>query len=270
MENIVYRKDVSRAQIVMDEPEGSAGSWELDMLLFNEPDRLLPVSECCEGEIRRCYYDVTGASALSAVMIRGRFDTEMIRTLMSDLCAALEQTADYLLDGGRLLLDPEYIYYRKEHCQFCYRPFAPSDFDREFEKLASFISEHTGAEDPGAVRMAGRLYRLALEKSADLTSIREAMHELEEDSSCEICRDDEDDVCGPEEPGNQFDDEPALSAGSGFEGGWTEEDLGDIDQLFAGGPPQFTVVEPEKKKRRRKKQAASVWGDWSQFNLENP
>ncbi len=271
METIVYQKNVSRAQLIMDEPPGSSGSWELDMLLFNEPENLLPVSECCEGEVRRCYYDVTGASALSAVMIRSSFDSAMIRGLMTDLCAALDQTADYLLDGGKLLLDPGYIYYRKEHYRFCYRPFAAADFDGEFEELAAFVSEHVDSGDDEAAGLAGRLYRLALDKSADLASVREVLENLPPELP-------EDEETGCSDGGGYAEDDLsgfALSEHtlSEYTGEWTEEELSDIDRLFCAGPRDFTIVPPHEEKRKKKRpqrKAASVWGDWTQFNLDNP
>ena len=273
MENMMVQNNISRAQLVMETPEGAASSWQLSMLLFNEPDGLLPVSECFEGETRRCYYDVTGASPLSAIMIRSSFDCAMITDLIEDLCGALGQVDEYLLDGGKLLLEPDYIFYKREHCSFCYRPFAESDFDRQFARLAEFITERVDTEDSEAFRLAGRLYHLALEKNADAVTLREA---LETDSG---------DPEIPEQAGGTQPEE--THPDGGFDpseepiapSGWTEEDLADIDELFPPGPRQFTVYEPEKpdgrkkagkRGRRKKRKNTSAWGDWSQFNRENP
>ena len=86
---------------------------------------------------------------------------------------ALEQTEEYLLDGGKLCLDPAYIYHKKERFYFCYIPCRESDFDREFRRLAGFIADHVDPEDRRAVKMAEKIEGTAGDWHVDLCELEE-------------------------------------------------------------------------------------------------
>ena len=107
------------------------------------------------------------------MIIRGRMDAELIAQLLCDLCMTLDQAYEYLLDGGRIGLDPSYIYYRQGSFCFCYLPFEEPAFDWEIRRLAEFISDCADPEDRLAVSMADRLYEAASTFGIDRQKLQE-------------------------------------------------------------------------------------------------
>lgn len=173
MDKMIYRKEAGKAQLVVETPEDCEGGYQFSMLRYNEPEGYLPVNECSEGMTRRLFYDVTGCNCLADMMIRGRMDASMIGQLIGGLIRALEQAEEYLLDGGRLCLDPAYIYYKKERFYFCYMPHKEPDFDREFRCLAEFIADHADQEDRRAVKMTEKITETAGDWHIDLCELKE-------------------------------------------------------------------------------------------------
>lgn len=172
MEKMISKRGVAQAQLVMEAPEDYAGGYQFSILSYNRPEGFLPVSECSEDMTRRFYYDVTGCSCLEDMMIRGRMDAAMVAQLIEALWLALSQTEEYLLDGGKICLDPAYIYYRNDRFYFCYIPFKESDFDWEFQQLAAFIAGHTDPADERAADMANRLEEMSRAYAVDLDKLK--------------------------------------------------------------------------------------------------
>ena len=173
MDKMIYRREAGKAQLVIEAPDDCEEGYQFSMLRYNKPEGYLPVNECSEGMTRRLFYDVTGCSCLADMMIRGRMDASMIGQLIGGLMLALEQADEYLLDGGRICLDPAYIYYKKEIFYFCYIPHKEPDFDREFRDLADFIADHADPDDEQAVKMTETIAEVAQEWHIDLSELKE-------------------------------------------------------------------------------------------------
>ena len=176
MDKMIYRKEAGKAQLVVEAPDDYEGGYQFSMLLYNEPEGYLPVNECSEGMTRRLFYDVTGCNCLADMMIRGHMDAPMIEQLIKGIVRALEQADEYLLDGGRLCLDPAYIYYKKERFYFCYIPYKEPAFDREICNLADFLKKHADPGDQRAVKMAETLVAKAGDWHLDLCDLKELTH----------------------------------------------------------------------------------------------
>ena len=181
MDKTVYKKEAGKAQLVVEAPQTYPGEYQQTMLMYNEPEGFLPVSECSEGLQRKYYYDVTGHNCLADMVIFARMDGHMIARLMNDLEKALDKTCEYLLDGGRICLDPAYIYYDQKAFRFCYIPFKESDFDWEFRILTDFIAAHADPEDRAAAAMAEKLSDMASAFAVDRGKLREIASWYEND-----------------------------------------------------------------------------------------
>ena len=261
MERVVFQRNVESAHLIMEAPEEDGLQYQFPMLLFNNPDGLLPVSECFAGEIRRLYYNVTGGCSLEAMMARGRFDNELIRILMTDLVTALESAGAYMLDGGRISLLPSYIYYQDGHFRFCYIPFQEPDFEHGFADLTAFIAEHVDDQDGEALQTAGMWYKIGLEQEADIEIIRNTLSGAAPGQDIESFDEEEQDfdisVSDEDEYGFVFEEQEMLREDTEEFPLWSE-----------------LIEEPEKKKKRKKKDRRSrsresSWGDWSAFKAEN-
>lgn len=181
MDKTVYKKEAGKTQLVVEVPQTYPGEYQQMMLIYNEPECFLPVSECSEGLQRKFYYDVTGRNCLADMVIFARMDGHMIARLIRDLVKALDQTCEYLLDGGRICLDPAYIYYDQKAFSFCYIPFKESDFDWEFTILTDFITSHVDPGDKTAAAMAEKLTEIASAFAVDRGKLEEIASWYEND-----------------------------------------------------------------------------------------
>ena len=261
MERVVYQRNVESAHLIMEAPEEDGLQYQFPMLLFNNPEGFLPVSECFAGEIRRLYYNVTGGCSLEAMMTRGHFDDELIRMLMTDLVTALESAGAYMLDGGRISLLPAYIYFQEGHFRFCYIPFQEPDFEHGFAGLAAFIAEHVDDQDEEGLQTAGMWYKTALEHNADIETIRNTLNGTNPGKDIESF--------------DKEEQELDLSDSEEDEYGFVFEEQEMIREDTEEFPLWSELIEePEKKRRvlkrgRHRKSRESPWGDWSAFKAEN-
>ena len=259
MENVLLQHNIRSARLVMEAPAGD-GDYQIPMLLYNEPEGLLAVSECYEGTERRLYYDVTGACPLSAMMMRGTFDHSLIISLIKSLNQALKSAGDYMLDGTHISLQPEFIYYKDEAFLFCYNPFAEADFDRELEELAVYMTEHVKSDDPAAAAAAARLYRIALDRHVDIETLGKAVEEPRDEKTEEDPFDDPEFCVQPPE-----EEEPVSGT---YESGPEKYPL--WSELIEESDKRSGARRKKREKRgRRGGKEPSVWGDWSAFRAEN-
>lgn len=258
MEKVEFQQNVRSAQIVIEAPQDSEYDYQIPMLTFNEPEGLLPVSECYEGEARRLYYDVTGAGSLAAMMVRGTFDCPLIEKLVHDLVRTLECAGRYLLDSRRVKLDPAMIYYKDGSFRFCYIPFGEPDFGSDLENLAAFITENADGSDVSAAKMAARLYKAALEENVDIESLERAIC-----GDADEVQDQDEDELDFEEYRMPWEDEEEPIA--------DEKDFKEEFPLWSEviEEPERRSLIKQRKRGRRKKGTASSWGDWSAFIAEN-
>lgn len=124
-ETIGYYRDSLRSYLVIHCPgETAEKSYPYRMLCANRIEGLLPVDRRSFDGESYLYFDITAKVRLTDLMGRGGLTAETALSLLARLIEVQEVLASYLLDAGRILLDPETVYYdpREETWSFAYSP----------------------------------------------------------------------------------------------------------------------------------------------------
>lgn len=94
------------------------------------------------------------------------FETETlgeaeIKVILRGLYSVLRELKKYLLDGNKLILEPEWIYLDVESRKpfFCYLPSHDGDLGKSFEMLAEYILHTLNQEDDRTVLLGYEIYR---------------------------------------------------------------------------------------------------------------
>ena len=103
---------------------------------------------------------------------------EDLRLIFGGFVQAMEEMAEYLMDPGQLLVQPEYMYLdvEKKKLYFCCMPGKAGDVREDFRVLTEYILPKIDHEDGDAVILGYGVYRRALEDTFHLEYVKEEIY----------------------------------------------------------------------------------------------
>lgn len=169
------KRNLNKTYLVLSADENEyEESYELEMLIKNAPETILPLYVMrMDGNIELSY-DVSSRQTLREFMLRGNVSGDMVRELFGKIAALGEDMKNYLLDIGSVLIDPEHIYRKGDSFCFCYCPWEKNDSAQMVHKL---IEELLGKLDYGDAEGIGLAYHLYQASGSGDFDIREILRE---------------------------------------------------------------------------------------------
>ena len=76
-----------------------------------------------------------------------------------------------MLHPGCLLLEPEYVFCRKQKYFFCYLPGGKQELCESFHRMTEYFVEKLDYEDEKGITLAYELHKATLEENYDLDAI---------------------------------------------------------------------------------------------------
>lgn len=173
-----YKRDMNHNYLILyqDEPVDTA-SYQVRMLAGNViPSVLKCRMQGVDGQLM-VYYDITSRQPLSSLFEDKKLNYEDLRLVFGGFIQVMEEMSEYLLNPGRLVLQPEYMYadLEKRELFFCYLPGYEKDVRVQFQFLTEYILPRLDHEDSQAVMLGYGIYRRALEDSFHLEHIKEEL-----------------------------------------------------------------------------------------------
>ena len=168
---ISYKRETKRNYLVIED-EGEIG-YEAQMLSQNHIRGLLRMYVTYEDGIASYCYDITSRQPLSR-LLEVRFITkEEIVQLMIQLHNALTGLEEYLLNGGGILLEPEYIYVEPELFQagFCLIPGKEGIFQQKLSCFLQLLLKRIDHRDRECVVLAYGLYQESLKENSGIEDL---------------------------------------------------------------------------------------------------
>ncbi len=181
---VSYRRELDHNYLVLEEKEFQE-NYQINMLLKN---RIPGFLECRMTRVDRTasfYYEITSRQNLRLVLERKRLSlTEMIR-LLEGLEQAAQTCEEYLLDGERILLQPDFIYLDPDEWKIwvCFYPFKKQELGSQLLGLAEYLLDHLDRQDSGAVTLGYEFYRMAGEENPSIRKLLEEWGNAEAGSS---------------------------------------------------------------------------------------
>lgn len=181
---VSYRRELDHNYLVLEEKEFQE-NYQVNMLLKN---RIPGFLECRMTRVDKkafFYYEITSRQNLRLVLERKRLSlTEMIR-LLEGLEQAAQTCEEYLLDGERILLHPDFIYLDPDEWKIwvCFYPFEKQELGSQLLGLAEYLLDHLDRQDSGAVTLGYEFYRMAGEENPSIRKLLEEWGNAEAGSS---------------------------------------------------------------------------------------
>lgn len=177
---ITYKRELGQNYLIVRQEEAKE-DYQLEMLSANRIPGILDCRlQMMDGKAA-LYYEITSHQSLRLVLERKRIEAKELQRLLESLQKAAESCREYLLDGNRLLLNPDYIYLEPDSWEisFCHVPFVEQEMQEELLLLAEYLLERLERKDQQAVALGYEFYRAAGEANISLRQVLEKWKEEE-------------------------------------------------------------------------------------------
>ena len=181
---IVFEHDLAHNYVIPEAPyaEQHETEYEIHMLEENQiPGFMKCVRKKINGK-NRYYYEITSRQSLTQICETETLKRKDIRMILQSLYLALQQVDRYLLDGNKIILEPELIYMDIESREavFCYLPSCENRIQDSFRVFASYLLYHLNHTDTEAVLMVFEINRKVQETNYALMDLLQEIQSTSE------------------------------------------------------------------------------------------
>ena len=174
-----YKRDMNHNYLILHGEEvPDTDSYQVRMLVGNGMPSLLKCRlQGIDGNFL-IYYDITSKQSVASMYETKKMGLEDLRLIFGGFVQAMEEMAEYLMDPGQLLVQPEYMYLdvEKKKLYFCCMPGKAGDVREDFRVLTEYILPKIDHEDGDAVILGYGVYRRALEDTFHLEYVKEEIY----------------------------------------------------------------------------------------------
>lgn len=174
-----YKRDMNHNYLILHGEEvPDTDSYQVRMLVGNGMPSLLKCRlQGIDGNFLM-YYDITSKQSVASMYETKKMGLEDLRLIFGGFVQAMEEMAEYLMNPGQLLVQPEYMYLdvEKKKLYFCCMPGKAGDVREDFRVLTEYILPKIDHEDGDAVILGYGVYRRALEDTFHLECIKEEIY----------------------------------------------------------------------------------------------
>lgn len=179
--NVTYKKDINHTYILFQGERVSTETFQVQMLLHNLVEGLLPCSMTSlnDEEVWRC--ECTGLPSLDVYCKTKELKKEDFIWVVHQLLENIQEIQDYLLDVDTLYLLPEYIYIHPEKNRIlcCLVPFYHKDVWSSLKQVLQFLLQYLDQTDDGAASMAYGLFRMLSREDCSMELLWAFLYEKE-------------------------------------------------------------------------------------------
>lgn len=156
----LLKRDFNKTYLILESEEKQyEESYELEMLLQNQLELILPIQVQRLNAQVQIYYDITSKQSLKDCAEREKLSAEMLRTLFCAIDQVTKEAENYLLEIEHLRLDLEHIYKKEDQFYFCYCPWESQDLLQSFRTMLEEILGKLDYRDTEGVELAYHLYQ---------------------------------------------------------------------------------------------------------------
>ena len=174
-----YKRDMNHNYLILHGEEvPDTDSYQVRMLVGNGMPSLLKCRlQGIDGNFL-IYYDITSKQSVASMYETKKMGLEDLRLIFGGFVQAMEEMAEYLMNPGQLLVQPEYMYLdvEKKKLYFCCMPGKAGDVREDFRVLTEYILPKIDHEDGDAVILGYGVYRRALEDTFHLEYVKEEIY----------------------------------------------------------------------------------------------
>lgn len=145
--------------------------YQLPMLKYNSVPGVLDVKGW-EEEGKSCYvYDVSNLISMKTFFEKTPMEQGQMKELVKHLLETVNALQNHMLNPDCLVLDPRYIFRKKDRWWFCYLPRNEDTFQCSFHELTEYFVKTLDYGDTEGIFLAFELHKATLEEHYDLRTI---------------------------------------------------------------------------------------------------
>lgn len=166
------KRDLNKTYLILSS-EGTEyeESYEIEMIVQNEPKMFLPLHVFrVDGEIQ-LFYDISSRQTLGDYVERAKINAETIYALFEAIDRLKTEMKEYLLNPESAILDLRHIYVQEGAFYFCYCPWEQRDVLNSFRAMLEEILGNLDYHDTKAVELAYHLYQNACRGNFEIAGI---------------------------------------------------------------------------------------------------
>lgn len=187
--NAEYRRDPDGHYLVLGEFEHTPeDNYSLNMVLKNRIAGLLPVErEVLNGQIR-LVYDISSGISFADLMDKTVLTEEVLRCMITDLTVCTCGFREYLLEIGKLMLQPEYIFLEQStgRFRFCFNPYYTGNYQNDVRSLFDRILEKIDYEDPVFVKMVYEMHIAVQKDNFRISDLSDTMSRMDSSETVSV------------------------------------------------------------------------------------
>ncbi len=182
--NEYLKRELNKTYLVLNsEDSGYTETYEIGMLIKNEPEKILPLHVLRINGTIELYYDISSKQSLKDCAGRIKLSLETIRNLFESISVLMKEVRDYMLDMGCVLLSLEHVYTKEGLFYFCYCPWEKKELLTSFRRLLEEILGVLDYHDTKGVELAYHLYQDACKGTLCIEEVLEEYTEKNMKSS---------------------------------------------------------------------------------------
>ncbi|MCR5703435.1 MAG: FHA domain-containing protein [Eubacterium sp.] len=206
---IEYKKDGNQSYMIIPNATIDENDYQIQMVLHNKIEELLPVRINYINNHKELYYDTTSKVALQAGFARRKIGKKELIRLMDTIRKMNEAMKEYLLDVNQILFDPECIFVdlKEEKYYFGYCPTLETDLQVNMRMLFDFLLANVNHEDKVATEIIYGMMQITISDSytiQDLQDLVESVNEKEKRKAEPQHRAKEENIFEIDEPKKNF------------------------------------------------------------------
>ena len=168
------KRELNKTYLVLNSEEsGYTETYEIGMLVKNEPEKILPLHVLRMNGAIELYYDISSKQTLKDCAGRVKLSFEVIKNLFEDILVLMKEVKNYMLDMEGVILSLEYIYTKEGNYYFCYCPWKKQDVVNSFRSMLEEILGELDYHDTKGVELAYHLYQNACKGTLRIEEILE-------------------------------------------------------------------------------------------------
>lgn len=156
------KRELNKTYLILSSEDAQyEESYEIEMIIKNAPQTILPLHVSrVDGEMQ-LFYDVSSKQTLKDCAERIKLSGTTIRILFETIEQLIKEMKDYLLEMECVILDLEHIYTKEGTFYFCYCPWEKREVLEAFRGMLEEILGKLDYHDTKGVELAYHLYQNA-------------------------------------------------------------------------------------------------------------
>lgn len=168
------KRDLNKTYLILSsEGKTYKESYELEMIVKNSPESILPLHVLRVDQELQLFYDISSKQTLGNCAERVKMSGETIRALFRAIDGLKEEIRDYLLNMESVVLDLDHIYVQEGKFWFCYCPWEKQEILKAFRSMLEEILGNLDYHDTEGVELAYHLYQSACQGNFSIAQILE-------------------------------------------------------------------------------------------------